>query len=306
MNRLESAPGILPLYLKSALPLVPAASRLPFVPGGGGEIPAGLEFELEKVTADPGRLAGYARVCGYPLRETLPPAFPHVLAFPLQMAVMSDGAFPVGAVGLVHISNRITQLRPIGRSEEMAIKVSPTPLEDHSKGMSFSLLTEITVEGETVWTETSTMLSRGRPTQPAAQEPSGESFPSLDQKTPASAVWKLPGDLGRRYGAVSGDRNPIHMHPLAAKAFGFPGAIAHGMWTKARALAQLENQLPESFTTEVRFRRPILLPAKVEFAAETDDQPILFSVRDARKKTPHLEGLIRPFNPDSDKEKTQR
>ena len=31
---------------------------------------------------------------------------------------------------------------------------------------------------------------------------------------PVDAQWRLPGDLGRRYAAVSGDRNPIHMHAL--------------------------------------------------------------------------------------------
>ena len=86
---------------------------------------------------------------------------------------------------------------------------------------------------------------------------------------PASAEWKLGGDLGRRYAGVSGDRNPIHMHSLTAKPLGFPGAIAHGMWTKARCLAALDSRLPDAFAVDVRFRKPILLPARVEFASAT-------------------------------------
>ena len=104
--------------------------------------------------------------------------------------------------------------------------------------------------------------------------------------TPASAEWKLDGDLGRRYAGVSGDRNPIHMHSLTAKPLGFPAAIAHGMWTKARCLAALESRLPDAFAVEVRFRKPILLPARVEFASAREGEEIVFAVRDAKKRHP--------------------
>jgi acyl dehydratase len=112
---------------------------------------------------------------------------------------------------------------------------------------------------------------------------------------PATARWRLRGDLGRRYASVSGDVNLIHIHPLGAKLLGFPAAIAHGMWTKARCLAALEGRLPEDFTVEVSFRRPILLPATVAFAEAPalDGDGVRFAVRDSRKGTPHLDGTVR-------------
>lgn len=289
---LDSSPSILPLYARAALPMIPGASLLPFVPGGGGEIPEGLDLELAGLTAKTEDVAAYAKVCGFALRDTLPPTYPHMLAFPLQMAVMSDGSFPFGAVGLVHVENSIAQRRPIGIDEAMTIRVRPTKLRPHPKGRTFSLQTEVLVGGEVVWESVSTMLRRGRGDGEARAD---KSFDSLPADAPASAEWKLPGDLGRRYGGVSGDRNPIHMHSLTAKPLGFPGAIAHGMWTKARALAQLESKLPESFEVEVRFRKPILLPAKVEFAATEEGEEILFAVRDAKKGTPHLDGRVQPL-----------
>ncbi|HET7509802.1 MAG TPA: MaoC/PaaZ C-terminal domain-containing protein [Solirubrobacterales bacterium] len=302
---LDSSPSILPLYAKAALPMIPGASLLPFVPGGGGEIPAGLDLELSGVRAEPAKVAAYAKVCGFALRDTLPPTYPHMLAFPLHMAVMSDGSFPFGAVGLVHVENSIAQRRPIGVDEEMTIRVRPTKLQPHPKGKTFSLETEVLVGDEIVWESVSTMLRRGKGDEKAKQE---KSFDSLDTDAPASAEWKLGGDLGRRYAGVSGDRNPIHMHSLTAKPLGFPGAIAHGMWTKARALAQLEGQLPESFEVDVRFRKPILLPARVEFAEQSSGAQILFSVRDAKKDTPHLDGQVRPLTskPKSKTAKTGR
>jgi acyl dehydratase len=290
---LDSSPSILPLYARAALPMIPGASLLPFVPGGGGEIPDGLDLELTGVSAKPEDVAAYAKVCGFALRDTLPPTYPHMLAFPLHMAVMSDGSFPFGAVGLVHVENSIAQKRPIGIDEEMTIRVRPTKLQPHPKGKTFSLETEVLVDGEVVWESTSTMLRRGGSNGDAPK--AEKSFDSLDADAPAAAEWKLPGDLGRRYAGVSGDRNPIHMHSLTAKPLGFPGAIAHGMWTKARALAQLESELPDSFEADVRFRKPVLLPARVVFAEQRSGEEILFAVRDARKGTPHLDGRVRPL-----------
>jgi hypothetical protein len=295
---LDSSPSILPLYARAALPMIPGASLLPFVPGGGGELPDGLELELTGVKADPADVAAYARVCGFTLRDQLPPTYAHMLAFPLHMAVMSDGSFPFGAVGLVHIENSITQERPIGIDEEMTIRVRPTKLERHPKGKTFSLETEVLIGGGVVWRSTSTMLRRGGSGGDAPK--AGKNFEPLPADTPASAEWKLDGGLGRRYAGVSGDRNPIHMHSLTAKPLGFPGAIAHGMWTKARALAQLENRLPDSFECEVRFRKPIPLPSRVEFASgDEEGEGILFAVRNARKGTPHLDGIVRPLKADA-------
>lgn len=290
---LESSPSILPLYARAALPMIPGASLLPFVPGGGGEIPDGLDLELAGVTAEAAEVAAYARVCGFALRDTLPPTYPHMLAFPLHMAIMSDGSFPFGAVGLVHVENSIAQKRPIGIDEAMTIRVRPTKLQRHPKGKTFSLETEVLVDGEVVWESTSTMLRRGSSNGDAAKKgKGGKSFDTLDADAPAAAEWRLPGDLGRRYAGVSGDRNPIHMHSLTAKPLGFPGAIAHGMWTKARALAQLESGLPDSFEVEVRFRKPVLLPARVVFAEQDSGDETLFAIRDAKKGTPHLDGRV--------------
>jgi hypothetical protein len=298
---LESSPSILALYARAAAPMIPGASLLPFVPGGGGEIPD-LELDLAGVRAKPQNIAAYNKVCGFALRDHLPPTYPHVLAFPLHMAVMADGSFPFGAVGLVHLGNRIEQHRRIGIGEELAIHVRPTKLQPHSKGRTFSLLTKITVDGELAWESTSTMLRRGGGDKADANQVVKPSDGELDSRRgaehlAASAEWKLGGDLGRSYAAVSGDRNPIHMHSLTAKPLGFPGAIAHGMWTKARCLSALDSRLPDAFAVDVRFRKPILLPGRVEFASAAEGGEIAFAVRDAKRQTLHLDGRVRPLEP---------
>jgi hypothetical protein len=285
---LESSPSILPLYARAAAPLVPGASLLPFIPGGGKEIPE-IELTLPRVHAGAEQIAAYNRVCGFDLRDHLPPTYPHVRAFPLHMAVMAEGSFPFGAVGLVHVENQIVQHRRIGIEEELTIKVKPTKLAPHPKGRTFSLQTKVKAGNRIVWESTSTMLRRGDGNDSAAKSAPGE---ELD--LPAGIEWQLGGDLGRRYAAVSGDRNPIHMHAWTAKPLGFPRAIAHGMWSKARCLAALESRLPDAFQVDVRFRKPILLPGRVEFASTSEGDEIAFAVRDAKRGTPHLDGSVKP------------
>ncbi len=293
---LDSPPSILPLYARAAAPLIPGASLLPFVPGRGKDVPD-LELSLAEVRPDPKAVAAYSRACGFTLRDQLPPTYPHVLAFPLHMAVMADGGFPFSAVGLVHVENRVVQHRPIGLGEELKLIVRPTPLQPHKRGQTFGLLTEARAGEELVWESTSTMLHRQKP---PADGPIGQVGLDLSAHRPEgseltpSAEWRLGGDLGRRYAAVSGDRNPIHMHSLTAKPLGFPGAIAHGMWTKARCLAALEGRLPDAFAVEVSFRKPIRLPGRVAFLSDIGSEEIHFAVRDAERQTPHLDGTVKP------------
>jgi acyl dehydratase len=287
VKEIKSTPGTLPLYARAAAPLVPLASRLPFVAGHGSEMPD-LELVQRDVAVDPAHLAEYARVCAFTLRDTLPPTYPHVLAFPLHMALMTDGSFPFGAVGLVHLENAITQLRPIGVGEPLEVRVRPTAIEPHPKGRTFSLVTEVRAGGDVAWESTSTMLRRGGSPGAAGRAAPGEP----EHEVPPSAEWRLPGDLGRRYAGVSGDRNPIHLHALSARLFGFPRAIAHGMWTKARCLAALEPRLEDSFTAHVAFKRPVLLPATVTFGSTQAGATTRFAVRGAGSGERHLDGQI--------------
>ncbi len=293
----HSAPGMVPLFARAGVGMIPGASRLPFLGGGGGRsasIPD-RTLVLNDVSVSRERLVKYQKVCGFQLSDALPPTYPHILAFSLHLSLMTDPSFPFPAIGLVHIANEITQHRPLSAGEELSVRVWSTPLEPHPRGRQFSLRTEVTAGGEVVWEETSTNLRRGGGGDQRGDRAAGPERRAPDaEELPATATWRLPGDLGRRYAAVSGDINPIHIHSLSARLFGFPSAIAHGMWTKARCLAALESRLPESFTVEVAFRRPILLPATVQFGEDPGSEgAVRFGVRDARKGTPHLAGLLR-------------
>ena len=285
---LSGSPRMLPLFARAGAAMIPGASRLPLLGRGGrGEDVPETVLVLDEVRTDRARLAAYDRVCGFPLRDQLPVTYPHILAFPLQLRLMTDPTFPFPALGLVHIQNSILQRRPIMADEVLSLRVWATALQAHPRGSSFTLRSEARSGEELVWEETSTILRRG---EGSGQGRSKEERAADD--LPVTATWRLPGDLGRRYAGVSGDMNPIHIHPVSARLLGFPTAIIHGMWTKARCLAALDPHLPEGFGVEVSFRKPILLPATVEFAERGAEHGIDFSVRGAGKGTPHLDGRI--------------
>ncbi|MFD1827691.1 MULTISPECIES: MaoC family dehydratase [Mumia] len=294
LREYAEAPSILPLYLRAALPAVPVVGGLPGVRHASGAVPD-LTLERPRVTTDLDHLASYADVCGFALRETLPVTYPHMAAFGLQMALMVDTAFPFAPMGLVHLRNTITQHRPIAVTETYDVSVRAADLRPHPKGTLVDVLSTVWVDDEVVWEETMTLLRRGG----GGAEAEAARAPLDGVEPPAgSATWRLDAGLGRRYGAVSGDRNPIHLSKLSAKAFGFPRQIAHGMWSKARALAAVENRLADAYTVVAEFRRPILLPATVTFGSSTEGEELLFGItgrpRGDKPAPTHLVARVTP------------
>ena len=277
--RLETSPALGRLYARAL-----ATAR-----GRRGEALPETDYELEDVRVDAGRLAAYDEVCGFRLSDALPATYPHVLAFPVAVALMADPAFPFALPGLVHVANRITQRRAVRMEERLGFRVSTGDLRPHRAGQQFDVVAEATADGEPVWTGVSTYLQRG-----GGSGAGGKRDDEKPAPPPASAVWRVGGDTGRRYAGVSGDTNPIHLHPLTARLFGFPRAIAHGMWVKARCLAALEGRLPEGLEVAVEFKAPLLLPSTVAFSAVGTRGRWDFSVRERRSGKPHLEGSAGP------------
>jgi acyl dehydratase len=281
-TELEQPPSMASLFAKAAL-----TAR-----GRSGDLPD-TRLARDGVDVDPAGLAAYARVCRFPLADTLPVTFPHVLAFPLQAALMTDRSFPLALPGLVHVRNRIDQLRPIGSGEALDVDVWAERFAVHRSGATVDLCASVSAGGAEVWRGRSTYLARG------AHAPDGAPAADVEVEVGAldrmAAQWRVPDDAGRRYAKVSGDVNPIHLSALTAKAFGFKRAIAHGMWVKARALAALSGRLPEALSVDVAFRKPLFLPSTVNLSTAAVGSGWDFAVRNAKSDTEHLLGTVRPL-----------
>lgn len=245
---LNTPPNLPELYWK-------AATRRKIT---GTELP---EYGLRHpVSVQPAKLAAYRQVCGFTENGLLPPTYPHVLAFALQMQLLTAADFPFPLLGLIHLANRIRVLRPMGGVGDLSIGVRVDNLRPHAKGAVFDLLTNVDDALGPLWEAQSQMLCRGvkLPGEaPAEPSPNESGLSEL-------ARWQAPADIGRRYARVSGDYNPIHLSAMTARLFGFPQAIAHGLWNKARTLAALGEQLPAAnIEIAVDFRKPVRLPSEV-------------------------------------------
>jgi acyl dehydratase len=226
------------------------------------------EVVLADVAQSASRLAAYDHVCGFGVRDLVPATWLHVQTFPLQLVLLSAPDSPFSLAGMVHVTNSMTLYRPVSVGERLRLSSSYGPPREHRRGVLIDMVGEAHVGDELVWRGVSAYLVRGEtlPGMLPEDQPDGVRLPS-DVEIDADAVWGLPANLGRRYAGVSGDINPIHTSALGGKAFGFPRAIIHGMWTHARVLAALEPRLPDTYRMDVRFTKPILLPSSVRFGA---------------------------------------
>ena len=248
-----------------------------------------LRLVRPSVTLDPEQIGRYARVCGFIPEQGVPVTFPHVMAFPLHLMLLTDPAFPWPAMGLVHVSNSVQMRRTLHSGQALRIEVESGALVAHDKGQAFTLHTRIYRGGEAVWDADSVYLKRGVAGRGHASVAQADTVPPPLVR---EARWQLPAQLGRNYAKASGDFNPIHLHALSAKAFGFPRAIAHGMWTLGRTLAALQpsKQLGAA-DVQGDFKSPILLPAETTlWTAASSATERAFEVRDLAGERLHLRG----------------
>lgn len=277
----KHAPATLPLLAKALLRSNAKSTSTPTL--------SSTAVRLTDVMLDKKHLAEYRRVCGFSSDGHLPVTYPHMHAHSLFMALMLNKDFPFSVLGLVHVRNIITQHRPIKEQEQLDIECRLANLTQVAKGYEFTIETTVTTAGELVWESESIMFRRGGGTGEATvREPRAASpIPELFE------TWYVAEDIGRRYGKISGDRNPIHLYPFSAKLFGFKQHIAHGMWSKARCLASLQDKLSTSpFTVDISFKLPMFIPAKVMFAPVKTEQGYNFRLLAKDGVKPHLEGTI--------------
>jgi acyl dehydratase len=274
---------------------------------GCGEVIAGLETSDEILKIRRSHLRAYCRVCGEPDNgETadpiLPLAYPHVIAMPLHLRMLSSPEFPMRVLGLVHLRNRIEQVRPLRASESGRLRSWLDNYRETERGQEFDLHTEVIANGMPVWREICTMLKRRPRGMPRARGAPAENStrasprPARDVK-PASGVTSTQlvaaRDVGWRYGRISGDLNPIHLSRWAARAFGFPHAIAHGMWSLGCCAAGLGRQAPAGgMNIDVTFRAPILLPATLRLESWQSEEGTAFVLRDANRDKTHVIGNL--------------
>jgi len=317
---LATVPGLGGLLVRGAA----RSGRLAIASWLGREV-GGLpdvSYLARGVRADPERLTAYQHLVGESASDALPAGFVHVLAFGVATALMVRADFPLPLAGLVHLANKVEQFQPLTCDDALEVRTCARGLRAHRSGTQVDLVTEVRAVGgdaggggndgdggtgegtdaELAWRGTSTYLARGvgppllNPPGPDVSDPAHTRARARSDTWVPTGRWQLAGDLGRRYGAVSGDRNPIHLSALTARALGFPRAIAHGMYTASRALASVGAARTDAFTWTVEFAKPVLLPGTVLVRIAPDDDAGGFAYQgwSPGSGTVHFTGTVIP------------
>jgi len=246
-----------------------------------------VEYVVDSFKVDQKHLKAYNEVCGFKNNGYIPAIYLAVLSQSLQMHMMTAEAFPFPILGLVHIRNQLKQYRKVGVNEQLTLSCKFGELQPHDKGVQFDFITIAKVGNEVVMEGLTTYLSR----QKSGSKPAAKAAESAVPDYVPAGQWDVSENTGRRYALTSGDFNLIHIHALTAKAFGFKQAIAHGMWSKAKALANI--QLPDAYEADVWFKLPMYLPSQVEFLTAQQAQNTDFLIRSKKNQKPHVSGSIR-------------
>jgi acyl dehydratase len=265
-----------------------AAGALPFV-SRGDTIPD-RTVTVDELAIDPGNVAEYAAVTGLRFGDAVPLTYPFALTFPSVMSLVSGFDFPFAAMGSVHVENHITQYRPIAVTDTVGVKVHAENLREHRKGLLVDLITDVSVGNDTAWHQVTTFLHQQRTS--LSDEPKPEQKKQKKLPPPNTVLHITPGQI-RHYASVGGDHNPIHTSSIGAKLFGFPTSIAHGMFSAAAVLANIEGQFPDAVTYSVRFGKPVLLPARVGLYTDRVSDGWDLALRNLSKGYPHLTGSVR-------------
>lgn len=296
-----STPSLVPTYARILF-----CRKAPLVPDGV-ELPR-LEAELTRFIPDRRRVEAYRAVCGGTPSDSLPVAYPHILATPVHLALLSSKAFPVRLMGLVHLRNRIEQFRPLRLDEPGRIRTWMEGHRDTDRGQEFDLYTEIEVGGRTVWREICVFMARrvardsSRPSM--ARINAGEGVPAPDAEAVAPpraeavrvSTFEADAGAGWRYARVAGDFNPIHLTELGARLFGFNQPIAHGMWSMARCLASLDSHTFDApLRVDVVFKRPVSIPAPLALESWQTPAGAGFILKGIARNKIHLAGSVVPL-----------
>jgi hypothetical protein len=257
-------------------------------PKPGIELPK-MSVELANVGFDSDKLRAYREICGFE-GGAVPLPYPQVNAITLQMHLLTQPQFPLPLVGLVHLKNTIEQKRELHEDETFHTRVALVAQKTTDKGLEFELETTCTDKGGAVaWRAVATVLNRAK----AAPKRKGPPPPPPPAQLGQYHLIDAPEDIGRRYGRISGDMNPIHLYPLTAKFLGFDRHIAHGMWTMARCCALLQKELGGSpRRLDTQFRQPLFLPTRAALRYGASGNGVGFSLFGVRSGKLHLEGLL--------------
>jgi acyl dehydratase len=239
----------------------------------GREVQVRIEPPGEALIAD--YLSNVGGVRGGYLGTIPPHLFPHWAFGPLVQCLRST-RYPL--LRALNVGCRLQMNARLSSSH--ALDISARLLEVRDEGGRVVLHARVTT-GQAAYPEALVAdlfalvpRRRTRRAPNAGAEPEREK-PSVPAGAHALERFSLERSAGLRFALLTGDLNPIHWLGPYARAAGFSGPILHGFALLARSFEGLVRSSfdgdPERLhRVDVRFTRPLPLPAEVTLYAERD------------------------------------
>ncbi|CAA0090500.1 Uncharacterised protein [BD1-7 clade bacterium] len=284
-NALREMPALASLYLKAVRKKNNKNSSLET------PLPA-LEVTLDNQRINLKHLQRYCGLCGFPQGKDLPPTYLQILSFPLQMHLLTNPKMPYAVMGLVHLENRVDVLAPLVFEDGIVnFRVFIGEQRLTSAGLVFEVIAEAKdSKGECVWRASAGLLHRCKT---GIEKPERKDIKPLGTN---KRQWSLAGNIGRRYGTLSKDMNPIHLFGVTAKLFGFKRHIAHGLFINAKATANMTGMVPPApYSIATEFKRPLFIPAKPVLYQGNDQHDLKLELWSQDHKNLHMAVRIHPI-----------
>ena len=193
------------------------------------------------------------------VQQVVFPTFPVVIGWGRGSAMGNIGSFNPAL--LVHGQQSVTLHRPIPVEGTATLQSEITAMYDKGKAAVVVSSTSAAMNGEPLYTNTSSVFIRGEGGWGGDRGPSGPQNVPPDRAPDHQVTYQTSPDQALVY-RLSGDRNPLHSDPSFAAMGGFDRPILHGLctygFTGRGLLAGLCDNDPNRFAhMEGRFTSPV-------------------------------------------------
>ena len=211
-------------------------------------------------TVDESLVTAFCEATNEPDRRSVPALFAVVLTRPAVVDALSRVISAEAAVRtpVLHGEHRLDALSDLNVGQAVSSRACPVGIASRGTGTVVAVRIELRdADGRLLVDQ---LLTAFLP-RLACDEALGDVGPVAAHSgagVPLGTVEELTDvDQSRRFGRAAGDEAPFHMDDDAARSFGFPGVILHGLCTLAfasRALTRITGTPVRSLAA--RFARP--------------------------------------------------
>ncbi|PRP99076.1 MaoC like domain protein [Enhygromyxa salina] len=268
-------------------------------PSGPIEVPS-PEFRATLSPRPRALIRDYVRFCGgdpSSYKHTLPPHLWPQWGFPLAAKTLVALPYPMFKV--LNGGCRVEVKGTLANDEPLEVSARLVNIDENERRavLEQQVVTGTAANPEAIVATMYAIVPLARP-----ERGGGNKARKQPERVPVDAEelarWKLPADAGLAFALLTGDFNPVHWIPPYARAFGFRNTILHGFASMAKAWEGLVRARYGGSPTairsfDVKFTKPLTLPAKVGLYLQTGEDQDQVWIAAAPGASPYLAGTVR-------------